>query len=150
MGWTEEELAAVLRSRQKPQQQAKSAPQRAKRQRGPAVDAKTLSGPFDAFMGLLAANGLPIPEREYIFHPTRRFKADYAWPVHKLIVERQGGVWAKPGTRAKKAHTEPMAILRDYEKNNLAQLAGFRYLQYTPEQLDSGAVIETLKILLLA
>ncbi len=61
-------------------------------------------------------------------------------------MERQGGLWAAPESRAKKAHTLPIAILRDYEKNNLAQLAGWTYLQFTPEQLDSGAVLETLKI----
>lgn len=101
---------------------------------------------FDPFLALLNAAGLPAPELEYVFHPIRRFKADYAWPVEKLIIERQGGVWAKDGTRAKKAHTEPLAILRDYEKANLAQLAGYTYLQFTPDQLDSGSVIETLKI----
>ncbi len=134
--------AEWLKAREQGRQQAKVKPQKAT-----AKPTKTRTPPaFDAFLGLLKAHGLPLPELEYQFHPTRRFKADYAWPAQKLIVERQGGVWAKAGSRAKKAHTEPMAILRDYEKNNLAQLAGWTYLQYTPEQLDKGLVIETLKI----
>lgn len=107
---------------------------------------------FDAFLALLSAHGLPQPVVEYRFHDVRQFKADYAWPAQKLIIERQGGIWARKDSsdRAKRAHTMPLAILRDYEKSNLAQLAGWTYLQFTPEQLDRGDVIETLKIRLSA
>lgn len=136
--WTPEDLKTLQTRRQT----AQAAPQKAT-----APKAKTgASIAFDAFYALLAANYLPLPEREYAFIEGRRFRADYAWPAQKVIVERMGGIWAKDGSRAKRAHAMPLKILRDYEKANLAQLAGWTYLQYTPEQLDSGAVIETLKI----
>lgn len=141
MAWTESDLQGLLQKRQQGARPGRSATI------APKPTAYTSSG-FDAFYALLIANKLPLPEREYRFLPNRQFKADYAWLEHRLIVERMGGIWAKEGTRAKRAHAMPLKILRDYEKANLAQLAGWRYLQYTPEQLDSGQVIETLKILL--
>lgn len=145
MSWTQEQYDEVMQSRQKAARTA-LAPLRATNGQPAKKDKLAISPRFDAFLSLVAASGLPAPELEYVFHPTRRFKADYAWPAQKLIVERQGGLWAKEGTRAKKAHTMPLAILRDYEKANLAQLVGFTYLQFTPSQLDSGEVIETLRI----
>ena len=102
---------------------------------------------FDAFLGLLEAHGLPKPETEYRFLQDRQFRADYCWPALKIIVERQGGLFSK-GDRAKKAHGMALGILRDYEKSNLAQAAGFQYYQFTPEQLEKGPAVDFLKVLL--
>jgi hypothetical protein len=46
------------------------------------------------------------------------------------------------------AHAMPTAILRDMERSNCAQLHGFIYLRYTPQQLESGEAIEDLKAVL--
>lgn len=97
---------------------------------------------FDAFLLLVEAHGLPLPQTEYVFAPPRKFRADYCWPEAKVIVERNGGIWKKGG------HSSGGGILRDYEKSNLAQLAGYKYLQFTPRELESGSVLPTLKILL--
>ena len=48
-----------------------------------------------------------------------------------------GGLFSSD-ERAKRAHAMPLKIMRDYEKSNLAPLAGWTYLQFTPEQLDKG------------
>lgn len=104
---------------------------------------------YDAFLLLLKAHGLPAPQTEFVFAPPRKFRADYCWPEAMVIVERQGGLFmkrAKSGGRG--AHALPTNILRDYEKSNLAQLAGWTYLQYTPRELESGAVLPVLKIVL--
>jgi hypothetical protein len=100
---------------------------------------------FDPFVALCAANNIPAPATEYRFIPGRQFRADYAWLEQKLIVERQGGLFSQD-ERAKRAHAMPLKILRDYEKSNLAQLAGWTYLQFTPEQLDKGAALAVIKI----
>jgi hypothetical protein len=40
----------------------------------------------------LKAVGLK-PEREYKFHPTRKWRVDFAFPALKIGVEVEGGIW---------------------------------------------------------
>ena len=54
--------------------------------------------------------------KEYKFHPTRRWRFDYAIPEHKIALEVEGGVWT--GGR----HTSPKGFLNDIEKYNTATL----------------------------
>jgi hypothetical protein len=102
---------------------------------------------LDPFMLLLRAHGLPLPETEVKFALPRQWRADYCWDAHRLIVEREGGLFS-PNANARKAHSAPVHILRDMEKSNAAQLLGFKYLRYTPHQLDSGEVLDELRRLL--
>jgi len=88
------------------------------------------------------AAGWPKPEREYRFHPTRRWRLDFAWPRGALIdpfssgrpiaIEVQGGIW----NRGK--HGRGSGIVKDYEKLNHAQAMGWRVLQLTPQQVKNG------------
>jgi hypothetical protein len=96
---------------------------------------------IDAFLLLLRAHGLPLPEVEVRFHPTRRWRADYLWREALVIVEREGGLFSR-NLQAQRAHGAPVHILRDMEKSNAAQLLGYVYLRYTPTQLDSGAALD--------
>src|SRR5665647_3786388 len=45
----------------------------------------------DRLLADLAKLGLPVPEREYRFHPVRRFRFDLCYPGHKLGIECDGG-----------------------------------------------------------
>jgi hypothetical protein len=91
--------------------------------------------PFDRFLELCAAAKLPIPAREVLFLADRDFRADYCWPLQKIIVEQQGF----------RDHSTRKGLQRDYEKSNLAQAAGFKYFQFTPKQLQSVDTIEWLR-----
>jgi very-short-patch-repair endonuclease len=62
---------------------------------------------------------------EFKFAPGRRFRADYAIPEHKLLIEYEG-VFS-----AKSRHTTPVGYTRDCEKYNLAATLGYRVLRYT-------------------
>lgn len=121
--------------------------QQAKQPRAQARSKKFVPEKFDPFIALCVAHGLPKPEREAAFIEGRQFRADYLFREARVIVERQGGLFSK-NARAQKAHAMPLKILRDYEKSNLAQLAGYTYLQFTPDQLDNGVCLPELKILL--
>ncbi len=44
---------------------------------------------------LIKADNLPQPEREYRFHPVRRWRFDFAYPEQKVGIECEGGTWAK-------------------------------------------------------
>jgi hypothetical protein len=48
----------------------------------------------------------------------------------------------------KGAHSSGTGLLRDYEKANLAQVMGYTYLQATPQQVQSGAILPTLQAVL--
>lgn len=75
--------------------------------------------------------GLPIPEREYKFHPKRRWRFDFAWPALMLAVEIEGGVWS--GGR----HTSGVGFTLDCEKYNEATIAGWRILRVTGAQVKN-------------
>ena len=94
---------------------------------------------LDTFVLLLRAHVLPEPTREYRFAPPRRWRFDYAWPLHRVAVEQEGGAW----TRGR--HTRGSGYVKDMEKYNAAVLAGWRVLRYTPQQLSSGEAVEDLK-----
>lgn len=77
--------------------------------------------------------------REYKFLPDRRFRADFMLPALHVLVEVQGGRWMEHG-----GHNTGGGLKRDYEKSNLAQLAGWRYLQFTAEDVTEGRACDTI------
>jgi len=83
--------------------------------------------------------GLPLPEREYRFAPPRRFRADFAYPDKKLLIEVEGGVWVRG------AHTRGGHYNSDCEKYNLATLKGFRVLRFTSNMIKDGSAINTIE-----
>ena len=65
------------------------------------------------------ALGGPQLKREYQFHPTRRWKFDFADPDKLFAFEVEGGVWQ--GGR----HTRGLGFIKDCEKYNAATLGGW-------------------------
>jgi hypothetical protein len=101
---------------------------------------------IDRFLLLLEAHQLPRPAVEVLFALPRKWRADYLWVDQKVIVEKHGGTFlggARGGSKLG-GHSSVRGLLRDWEKANAAQLAGFLYLQFTPHQLHSGEVLPTL------
>lgn len=78
---------------------------------------------------ICTADGLPEPVPEHRFHPTRKWRFDWAWPAHMLALEIDGGVWT--GGR----HTRGKGYVGDMEKLNEAQLLGWTVLRITPDQV---------------
>jgi very-short-patch-repair endonuclease len=83
--------------------------------------------------------GLPTPEREYRFSPPRRYRADFAYPERKLLIEVEGGVW----TRGR--HTRGAGYTSDAEKYNLATVKGWRVLRFTGDMIKNGSAIDTIE-----
>lgn len=77
--------------------------------------------------------------KEFKFHPTRRWRFDYAIPEHKIAVEVEGGVWTNG------RHTRPQGFLGDIEKYNTATLMGWRVFRTTPTDLVRTATLKLLK-----
>ena len=87
----------------------------------------------------IRVNGLPEPEREYRFHPTRRWSFDFVWPDAMLAVEVEGGVWAQG------RHTRGAGFIADCEKYNEAALLGWRVLRVTGEHINDGSAIDWIR-----
>lgn len=81
--------------------------------------------------------------KEYKFHPTRRWRFDYAIPEHKIALEVEGGVWT--GGR----HTSPKGFLGDIDKYNTATLMGWRVFRTTPDELYKLSTINFIKAAIL-
>ena len=96
----------------------------------------------DLFAFQLASAGLTGYVREYKAIPGRRFRFDFAWEKERLLVEINGGTYSGG------SHGRGVGINRDYEKNNLAVLNGWRLLSFDTKQVKSGKALEiTEKIL---
>jgi len=87
---------------------------------------------------ILGSYDLPVPVREYRFHPARRWRVDYAWPDHKLAVEIEGAVWCQG------RHTRGSGFVKDIEKYNALTLAGWSLLRFTPAQVRSGECYQAI------
>ena len=70
--------------------------------------------------------------REYRFHPTRRWRFDFAWPDLKLAAEVEGGTWS--GGR----HTTGKGFEQDCQKYNAACELGWTVLRGTTTMVKSG------------
>lgn len=77
--------------------------------------------------------------KEFKFHPTRRWRFDYAIPTHKIALEVEGGVWT--GGR----HIRASGFLGDMEKYNNAALLGWRVFRTTPDNLYSNKTFDMVK-----
>lgn len=80
--------------------------------------------------------------REFRFHPSRRWRFDFAWPEQRLAVEVEGGHWS--GGR----HTRGSGFEADCEKYLHAVVEGWRVLRVTGSMVKSGvALVATSQIL---
>ena len=90
----------------------------------------TLESTFDYLLRVLAPD-LPEPETEYRFAPPRKWRFDFAWPIERVAVELDGGVYS--GGR----HTRGSGFVKDCEKLNAATVRGWRVLRYTTDMLQN-------------
>lgn len=88
----------------------------------------------------LAAVGLDRVDSEYRFHPTRRWRFDFAWPDQKVAVEIQGGIY-----RGKGGHTNVEGFIRDCDKYNEAQRLGWRVFKFTERHVRTGSAIKFIQ-----
>jgi len=93
----------------------------------------------DQFAYQLDALGLTGYLREYPAIKGRKYRFDFCFKDARLLIEINGGTFTKG------AHSTGTGIRRDYEKNNLAQLAGWRCLMFDGEMVRSGEAVEIVR-----
>ena len=89
----------------------------------------------------LQAAGISDPVEEMRFHPTRRWRFDYAWPDYLLAWEIEG--LTTPGT-ALGRHQRNAGLAADCEKYNAATIMGWRLIRTTTRQIESGQALRWL------
>lgn len=82
---------------------------------------------------------MPLPHREYRFHPVRMWRFDFAYPEIKLAIECEGGTWANG------RHNRGSGFEEDCAKYNQAALLGWRVLRFTKSMIDSGQAIHAIR-----
>jgi hypothetical protein len=89
---------------------------------------------------IAAAPEIPAPVQEFRAIPARRYRWDFAWPEHRLLLEVNGGAWMKSSY----SHKSGPQIVRDYTKNNLAVAAGWKILYCESSMISKKKIIEYL------
>lgn len=111
----------------------------AKSSKAGGISAKKPGSPLEAHLALsMAAAGIPTPEREYRFHPTRKWRLDFAWPALLWAVEVEGGIYRGGG------HTHVKDLKRDIEKHRALTLLGWRCLRFHGDEIRSGLATEVI------
>ena len=81
---------------------------------------------------------LSEPDREYRFHPSRRWRFDFAWPREKIAVEIEGGVYSQG------RHTRGRGFTEDCIKYNAAAALGWRVFRYPSALVEDGSAIKQI------
>ena len=87
---------------------------------------------------LVRAAGFPDPQPEYRFHPSRKWRLDWAWPEYKVALEKHGATWQQG------RHTRGAGFAKDREKMNEAQLMGWIVIEATTDMIRSGLAADQL------
>ena len=87
----------------------------------------------------MEASKLPLPERNYRFHDTRKWRFDFAWVGEKIALEVEGGTWIKG------RHSRGAGYAKDCEKYNEAALLGWKIFRVTTDMVKDGRAIELVK-----
>lgn len=88
--------------------------------------------------------GLPMPEPEIAFAKAtgRKWKFDFAWPLHFVALEVEGAVWTKG------RHTRGAGYIADCEKYTMAAILGWCVIRVTPAQLNDLRVFRWVALAL--
>ncbi|APS51736.1 hypothetical protein AVI51_13345 [Piscirickettsia salmonis] len=82
---------------------------------------------------------ITLPEQEYRFHKTRKWRFDFAWPDLKIAVEVEGGTYSQG------RHTRGKGFEADCEKYNTATESGWLVFRYSTQQVSQYIAIRQLK-----
>lgn len=83
-----------------------------------------------------------LSHKEYKFHPTRKWRFDFAWPEKLIAVEVEGGIYTYG------RHTRASGFEKDLEKYAEAVSLGWRVLRVGDKMILSGKALEYVKKLL--
>ena len=93
------------------------------------------------FVLLWKAAGGPELTAEHKFHPTRKWRFDFALPDYKLAIEIDGGAFLPFGGR----HGRGMGMVKDCEKYRAAADLGWRVWRFSPKCITTDFIKTTIQ-----
>ena len=109
------------------------------------VEAKVKINRYEKFFAALAYSakelGWGLVVAEFKFHPVRRWRADFAIPSAKLIVEIEGGFWMKGKDGKGGRHSRGGGSEKDIEKYNTSSIMGYALLRFSPKQANNLSAV---------
>ncbi len=87
----------------------------------------------------IRAAKLPAPTREFRFHPTRKWRFDFAWPELRFAVETEGGTFSNG------RHTRGLGFDMDCTKYSEAMILGWDVYRCSGGMVRKGMAIDFLK-----
>ena len=93
-----------------------------------------------AFLTLWRASGGPELEKEFRFHPTRKWRADFAHLPSRTLIEIEGGIYVNG------RHNRGAGFAADLEKYMEAALAGWRVIRLGPNQLTIDCIARLVSL----
>lgn len=95
----------------------------------------------ERFLSLWKLLGGPTLEREFRFHPERRWRADFALVEARALIEVEGGIWVNG------RHNRAAGFNADLEKYLEAGLLGWQVFRLGPDQITLENVKRLLTVL---
>lgn len=80
---------------------------------------------------------------ELRFHPTRKWRFDWASERYRIAVEQDGGLWVQG------RHSRAAGRLGDYEKDRAAMLLGWRVGRFSPVEIRDGTAAAWVRDMIL-
>lgn len=91
------------------------------------------------FLEIWQRLGGPVVTREWKFHPTRKWRFDFALLEKQIAFEVQGGLYDSD-----KGHRAFASVQRDYEKFNAAMILGWKVFQLSSPMLKDAEYMQKL------
>ena len=103
--------------------------------------AKSRSKLEEQFLSLWGFYNPDTPlQEEYVFYPGRKWRADFAHPESKVLVEIEGGIWNQG------RHTRGKGYMDDCEKYNSAALAGWLVVRLAGKDMISRDWVDRISL----
>jgi very-short-patch-repair endonuclease len=92
------------------------------------------------FETLWRASGGPDLEKEFRFHPVRKWRADFAHIPSRTLIEIEGGIYVNG------RHNRGAGFAADLEKYFEAALAGWRVIRLGPDELTADYIARLVSL----
>ena len=97
--------------------------------------------PYKQSLELIFKSLNVTPEREYIYHPIRKWRIDYYFPEQMIAIEYEGMAY----TGGKSRHTTISGFTKDCDKYNEMALMGITLLRFNAEMINKGKALQQIK-----
>jgi len=77
--------------------------------------------------------------KEFIFHPVRKWRSDFYLPDYNVLLEYEGGTFSRG------RHVKGIGYSGDCQKYNETQKLGYRLLRYTVDMIKGDDIYRIVK-----